>query len=177
MSSSMRPIGRSVIRITVTLVTLAALALPNVASAQYPSKPIRYIGWFPPGGIADITARVISPKLAKAVARAEPDGHTLLSATPPVAIAQTMYHNLSFNPRRVRRSRSAASSPALPAADITARLLGHAAGTDTDLFGGKRNGTAYRRAGARPRSIHHRPLRNFPAGRDGGGRHQGGVAA
>ena len=110
--------ARSAVRITVTF---AALALAHVALAQYPWKPIHYIVAFPPGGIADISARVVSPKLAEAlgqpvvveqrvgaggnigaeaVARAEPDGHTLLSATPPVAIAQSMYHNLRFNPRR-----------------------------------------------------------------------------
>jgi len=103
-------------------VTLAALALAHAVSAQqYPWKPIHYIIAFPPGGIADITARVIAPKLAdglgqpvipeqrvgaggnigaEAVARADPDGHTLLSATPPVAIAQSMYRNLRFSPRR-----------------------------------------------------------------------------
>ena len=110
--------ARNVLRITVTL---AALALAHAASAQYPSKPIRYIVPFPPGGIADIAARVISPKLAEAlgqpvvveqrvgaggnigaeaVVRAEPDGYTLLSAAPPVAIAQSLYRHLSFNPRR-----------------------------------------------------------------------------
>lgn len=110
--------ARSAIRVAAVL---AALALAHGASAQYPSKPIRYIVAFPPGGIADISARVIAPKLAaalgqpvvieqrvgaggnigaEAVARAEPDGHTLLSATPPVAIAQSMYRNLSFSPRR-----------------------------------------------------------------------------
>ncbi len=110
------------IRGTRIALAFAALTLAQAASAQqYPWKPIHYIIAFPPGGIADITARVIAPKLAEglgqpvlpeqrvgvggnigaeAVARAEPDGHTLLSATPPVAIAQSMYHNLRFSPRR-----------------------------------------------------------------------------
>src|SRR3972149_4160736 len=117
-SSSMGQITRNVVRITVTL---AALALAHAASAQYPSKPIRYIVPFPPGGIADIAARVISPKLAEALGqpvvveqrvgaggnigaeagvRADPDGYTLLSAAPPVAIAQSLDRHLSFNPRR-----------------------------------------------------------------------------
>ena len=96
----------------------------GAAAAQtdaYPSRPIRYIVASAPGGIADITARVLGPRLSEAlrqpvvienrtaggilvggelVAKAPPDGYTLLSATPQVAIAQSMYKNTTFNPRR-----------------------------------------------------------------------------
>jgi tripartite-type tricarboxylate transporter receptor subunit TctC len=74
-----------------------------------------------PGGIADVTARVLGPRLSaalhtpvvienhagggivagvEAVAHASPDGHTLLSATPQIAIAPSMVSGLSFQPRR-----------------------------------------------------------------------------
>jgi tripartite-type tricarboxylate transporter receptor subunit TctC len=88
---------------------------------QYPSRPIRYVVASAPGGIADITPRVLAPRLAQAlgqpvvvenrpaggivaggevVATAPPDGYTLLSATPQVAIVQSMVKDLAFDPRR-----------------------------------------------------------------------------
>ena len=83
------------------LVALAALAaLCGAASAQdYPSRPIRFIQGFPPGGNVDIIARLLGNEMAKGlgqsivveakpgvagslaaefVARSEPDGYTLL---------------------------------------------------------------------------------------------------
>ena len=106
-------------------VMVAAWLLCGPAAAQnaerYPSRPIRYIVASAPGGIADITPRVIGPRLAEAlrqpvvvenrpaggivaggeaVAKAAPDGYTLLSATPQVAIVQSMVKDLAFDPRR-----------------------------------------------------------------------------
>src|SRR5467141_2353485 len=82
------------------LATIALWAVP-VAAADWPAKPIRMIVPFAAGGAADITARLFSDALsvsfgqqfilenrtgaggligAQAVARAEPDGYTLMGA-------------------------------------------------------------------------------------------------
>ena len=103
------------------LVLLLCLVLAWPAAAQYPTKPVRLIVNFPPGGIADLTARILSPRLAAAlgqpvvvenrtgsggnigtefVAKAPPDGHTLLIAPPPVAINVSLYKSLPFDTRK-----------------------------------------------------------------------------
>jgi tripartite-type tricarboxylate transporter receptor subunit TctC len=104
-----------------TAVGFACAASAAQNSEQYPNRPIRYIVASAPGGIADITPRVLGPRLAEAlhqpvvienrpaggivaggetVAKAAPDGYTLLSATPQVAIVQSMVKDLAFDPRR-----------------------------------------------------------------------------
>jgi tripartite-type tricarboxylate transporter receptor subunit TctC len=100
----------------------AAAALPSVsrmATAQtYPTRPVRLIIGYPPGGSADITARLLGQWLSErlgqpfviesrpgastniateAVARAPPDGYTLLLVAPANAINATLYEKLNFN--------------------------------------------------------------------------------
>ena len=91
------------------------------ASSGYPTRPIRYLVASAPGGIADITARVLGPRLSESlgqpvvienrtaggilvgvelVAKSPADGYTLLSATPQVAIAQSMYKRATVDPRK-----------------------------------------------------------------------------
>ena len=101
-------------------VLLLSLVFTTNASAQaWPSKPIRIIVPFAPGGSTDIFARLLGERLssalgqsvlidnragaagnigADAVAKAAPDGYTLLMATTGVmAINQALYKNLSYD--------------------------------------------------------------------------------
>ena len=100
----------------------AAAALPTVsrvARAQaYPTRPVRWIVPYPPGGAADPIARLIGPFLSERlgkpvvienkpgaganigtefVVRSPPDGHTLLFITTANMINATFYRDLSFD--------------------------------------------------------------------------------
>ena len=104
----------------VVLALWLPLWVPVWALAQgYPSKPVRIVLPFGPGGVADITTRTIAPKMseglgqqvvvenmpgaggiraAETVARAEPDGHTLLLLTNGNAVSQALFKSLPYDP-------------------------------------------------------------------------------
>lgn len=97
---------------------LAALAAP--ALAQPFNRPLRLLVGFPPGGVSDLVARAIAEKLelgqpvvvenrpgaggnlaAEAVARAAPDGYTLLNGqNSTLAINPALYRSLPFDTAR-----------------------------------------------------------------------------
>ena len=114
-------------RLVDSLLCIAALlAAPGWATgadyaANYPTKPVRLIVPWPPGGGTDVFARVIGQKLAERlgygvvvdnrpgasgnigaelVAKSPPDGYTILLATITLATNPAMYKSLGFDPLR-----------------------------------------------------------------------------
>ena len=104
------------------LLALSALALAGGALAQqYPSKPITLVVPFPPGGPTDLVARVLAQQMSEqmgqsividnkpgangnignaAVARAAPDGYTVLYNTSSIALSPSLYKKLTYNVER-----------------------------------------------------------------------------
>jgi tripartite-type tricarboxylate transporter receptor subunit TctC len=103
-------------------VLAVALSLDVACAQSYPSKPIRIVVGFPPGGGIDLVARLLSPKLTDSlgqqvvvdnragangiiatdlVAKAVPDGHTILiGTTGNLSVNPALYQNLPFNIER-----------------------------------------------------------------------------
>jgi tripartite-type tricarboxylate transporter receptor subunit TctC len=122
-------------------------AVAQDAAAAYPSKPIRILVGFAPGGATDIVARTVAEKLqaswgqpvlvenrpgagsniaAEQAARADPDGHTLLLGTIANATNMSLYKNLKYDTLKdfapITQLMSAPSvlvvSPTLPVDDL-----------------------------------------------------------
>jgi tripartite-type tricarboxylate transporter receptor subunit TctC len=107
------------------MVRLIALVLCSIlvgaAAAQeaYPSRPVRFILPFPPGGGTDILGRLIAERLsagfgqpvvtenrggaggnvgAEAAAHSAPDGYTIVLVAPSLAISPSLYSRLNYDP-------------------------------------------------------------------------------
>lgn len=97
---------------------MAVLASAAVAQSAYPERPIRFVVPYPPGGFTDILARTISPKMSETlgqplvvenrggggstigtdiVAKAAPDGYTILLVAPDVAINESLLDKLPYS--------------------------------------------------------------------------------
>jgi tripartite-type tricarboxylate transporter receptor subunit TctC len=109
-------------KIIAAMLGVVATSLASGQSAPpYPTKPIRIVVPFPPGGTSDILARAVGQKLseewkqqvvvddrpgaganigAEIVAKAPPDGYTLLLASTIHAINPSLYSKLAYDPVR-----------------------------------------------------------------------------
>ena len=91
----------------------------TAAAADYPSKTIKWVVPFPPGGAMDVMARTLGDKLSKSmqtpvvienragaggiigstiVAKSEPDGHTMMIVSIGHAVNPSLYSKLSYDP-------------------------------------------------------------------------------
>ncbi|WP_456281170.1 tripartite tricarboxylate transporter substrate binding protein [Cupriavidus sp. JZ107] len=106
--------------IAAAMIAATAALAPQVHAADYPTKPVRVVVAFTPGGTTDILARNVSQQLAQRfkqsfvvdnrpgaggnigtefVVRAPADGYTLLvNSVGPISINQTLYKRLSYDP-------------------------------------------------------------------------------
>lgn len=110
--------GRGVRTLAAGLIAAASILAAPAAMAAYPEKPIRLIVGFSAGGTTDVVARVVGKEVGEAlgqpvvienrpgggsniaadmVARADPDGYTLLMVAVTSAINHTLYKNLKFD--------------------------------------------------------------------------------
>lgn len=144
------PIGLAVLALPLALLVAADPAC--AAESNYPTKPVRFIVPFTPGGSQDIIARLVGQKLAERIghqvvvdnragaagliaaeltARAAPDGHTIFMATAgPVTIAPSLHQKLTYDPLRdlapvihlVETPMVLIASNALPAKTVAAAI-------------------------------------------------------
>ncbi len=158
---------------------IAALACsaPSARAAEFPNRPITLIIGFAPGGPSDVMARILTKKMEEilkqplvienrpgagggiagaAVARAAPDGHTILLGTGSLlAINVSLYKNLGYDPEKDFEPISLVgiqtnvlyTHPSVPAKTL-AEFIAHAKASPGKLsFGSGGNGTPAHLAG------------------------------
>src|ERR1700730_11609365 len=118
------PSGRNCMasrRTAICLIAIGISAIASIGSASaldYPTRPVRFVVGYPPGGATDIIARLIGQRLSErlgqqfvienkpgagnnigteTVVNAEPDGYTVLLINPANYINASLYGNLKFN--------------------------------------------------------------------------------
>src|SRR5690606_20910523 len=119
--------------LALSMIALGCAAVPLVAAAEvWPARPIRLVVPFAPGGASDVLARLVGQKLAERVgqpvvvenrpgaattlgaaevAKAPPDGYTIMLAPAPFVIAPLMYSKLTYEPKDFTGVALMASSP------------------------------------------------------------------
>jgi tripartite-type tricarboxylate transporter receptor subunit TctC len=108
-------------RTAICLIAMGISAIASIGSAaalDYPTRPVKWVVGYPPGGATDIIARLIGQRLSErlgqqfiienkpgagnnigteSVVNADPDGYTVLLINPANYINASLYTNLKFN--------------------------------------------------------------------------------
>ena len=108
----------SILRFTAILLFTALAGIGSAFALDYPTKPVKWVVPYPPGGTTDVLARIIAQWLSEkmgqqfiienkpgagnnigveAVVNAAPDGYTMLLVNPANGINATLYKNLNYN--------------------------------------------------------------------------------
>ena len=171
------------------IVTL--IAPPALAQTAYPSRNIRMIVPYPAGGTTDYLGRLVADQIkgglkatvivenkpgaatalgAEQVARAEPDGYTLLMATSTtLAINKTLYKNLPYDPVKDFAPIGLVAAvpfalivnPQVPATTLS-EFIAYAKATPGLAFGSAGNGSPQHLGAAMLKSAAHLDIRHVP---------------
>lgn len=160
-----------------TVLSVSGATAQAQPAAPWPSKPISLVVTYPPGGGADAMARLIAPKLgealgqtvivenkpgaggqigAAAVAKAVPDGHTLLLDASSFAVNPSLYPRLPYDTEKAFRAIGVIAlfpnvvlvNAQFPARSVTELTAAARAKKDGVSFASSGNGSAQHLAGA-----------------------------
>jgi tripartite-type tricarboxylate transporter receptor subunit TctC len=170
---------------------LALVSCPALAEAAYPSRNIKMIVPYPPGGTTDLLGRLIADQIktglnaivvvenkpgagttlgAAEVARSEPDGYTLMMATSTtLAINKTLYKNLPYDPVKDFAAVALVAAvpfaliinPTIPARTLT-EFIAYAKANPGLAFGSAGNGSPQHLGAEMLKSAAHIDIRHVP---------------
>lgn len=159
------------------LAAALALVAPAASLAQaFPAKPIRLVVTYPPGGGADLMARLIAPKMGEAlgqpvvvenkpgasgqigageVARAAPDGYTIMLDASSFAVNPSLYSKLPYDPAKAFQPLAVLAlypnvlvvTPSFPPKDVRELVALAKSKPGTVAFASSGNGSAQHLAG------------------------------
>ena len=168
-----------------------ALSLTCAMAQSYPSKPVRLIVPFAPGGFTDVVARILGQKLSTAmgqqfvienkagagstigtdfVAKAAPDGYTLVMVSSTHVISPWIYKSLPYDPiksftvvtKLVDSPYVLLVNPKVPARNVQEFIALAKAAPDTLHYASSGNGSAQHLMGALFVSMTGAPLKHVP---------------
>jgi tripartite-type tricarboxylate transporter receptor subunit TctC len=170
---------------------LLAVSLPPAFAQPYPNRPVRLIVPFAPGGFTDVVARILGQKLSLAmgqqfvvenkagagstigsdfVAKAAPDGYTLLMVSSTHVISPWIYKSLPYDPiksftvvsKLVDSPYVLLVNPKVPARNVQEFIALAKAAPDTIHYASSGNGSAQHLMGGLFVALTGAPLKHVP---------------